>query len=98
MIGKDESGREITVTGLVYYDFYVYRYADSFAAATAIAKRIMDGQPDAVTNWMRFLKTGNSKYALDMLKIASADMTTAKPVEDCMALFESLLQELEEVQ
>lgn len=78
-----------------YYDFYVYRYADSYSAAATIAKRIMDKQPGAVENWMKFLKTGKSMYALDMLKIAGADMTTPKPVEDCMALFQDLLNQLE---
>jgi oligoendopeptidase F len=78
-----------------YYNFYVYRYADSYSAATTIAKRIMTKQPGAVEDWMKFLKIGNSMYALDMLKVAGADMTTPQPVEDCMALFEDLLNQLE---
>ena len=44
---------------------------------------------------MRFLKTGNSMYAIDMLKVAGVDMTTPKPIEDALALFEQLLTELE---
>jgi oligoendopeptidase F len=78
-----------------YYDFYVYRYADSYSAAATIARRIMEGEPNAVQDWMEFLKIGNSRYALDMLKVAGADMTTPKPIEDCMALFEDLLNQLE---
>ncbi len=78
-----------------YYNFYVYRYADSYSAAATIAKKIMSKEAGAVKNWMKFLKTGNSMYALDMLKIGGADMTTAEPVEDCMALFEDLLNQLE---
>ncbi len=80
-----------------YRNFYVYRYADSYAAAATIAKRIMAQEPEAVANWMEFLKTGNSMYALDMLKLAGADMTTPQPIEDCMALFEDLLNQLEEL-
>lgn len=78
-----------------YYKFYVYRYADSYSAAAKIAKRIMAEEPGAIDDWMTFLKTGHSMYAIDMLKIAGADMTTPEPVEDCMALFEELLNELE---
>jgi oligoendopeptidase F len=78
-----------------YYNFYVYRYADSYSAAATVAKRIMAGDPGAIDDWMTFLKTGNSMYALDMLKTAGADMTTPKPVEDCMAMFEQLLDQLE---
>ena len=80
-----------------YRDYYVYRYADSYSAAATIAKRIMAKEPEAVENWMTFLKTGNSMYALDMLKIAGADMTTPQPVEDCMAMFKDLMDQLEEL-
>jgi oligoendopeptidase F len=34
-------------------------------------------------------------YAIDMLKVAGVDMTTPKPIEDAMVLFEQLLTELE---
>jgi oligoendopeptidase F len=34
-------------------------------------------------------------YAIDMLKVAGVDMTTPKPVEDALALFEKLLNELD---
>lgn len=80
-----------------YRNFYVYRYADSYCAAAAIAKRILSNEPGAREQWMKFLKTGNSMYAIDMLKVAGVDMTTPKPIEDAMALFEQLLGELEKL-
>ncbi len=80
-----------------YRGYYVYRYADSYCAAAAIAKRILANEPGARDQWMKFLKIGNSMYALDMLKVAGVDMTTPKPIEDAMALFEQLLKELEEL-
>lgn len=78
-----------------YRGYYVYRYADSYCAAAAIAKRILQQEPGARDQWMKFLKTGNSMYAIDMLKVAGVDMTTPKPVEDALALFEKLLNELD---
>ena len=78
-----------------YRGYYVYRYADSYCAAAAIARRILRQEPGARDHWMKFLKTGNSMYAIDMLKVAGVDMTTPKPIEDAMALFEQLLKELE---
>lgn len=80
-----------------YSNFYVYRYATSYSAATALAKRIMDKDPKAVDDFMKFLGIGNSMYAIDMLKIAGVDMTTPKPVADCMAVFGQLLDELEKL-
>jgi oligoendopeptidase F len=78
-----------------YRSYYVYRYADSYCAAAAIARRIMKGEAGARDRWMEFLRTGNSRYAIDMLKVAGVDMTTAQPVAEALALFEQLLKELE---
>ncbi len=80
-----------------YRGYYVYRYADSYCAAAAIAKRIMKQEPNAREQWMKFLKTGNSMYAIDMLKVAGVDMTTPQPVYDALSLFEQLLAELEDL-
>ena len=80
-----------------YRGYYVYRYADSYCAAAAIANRIIKQEPGARDQWMKFLKTGNSMYAIDMLKVAGVDMTTPKPVEEALALFERLLGDLEKL-
>ncbi len=78
-----------------YYNFYVYKYATSYCAASNIARRIMDGEDGAVDAYMTFLKGGSSKYPVDMLKLARVDMTTAKPMEDAMKIFEGLLDQVE---
>ena len=80
-----------------YRGYYVYRYADSYCAAAALARRVIKQEPGATADWMNFLKIGNSRYAIDMLKVAGVDMTTPKPVEDALALFEQLLKELEQL-
>jgi oligoendopeptidase F len=80
-----------------YRGYYVYRYADSYCAAAAIARRILQHEPGAQEQWMKFLKIGNSMYAIDMLKVAGVDMTTPKPIEQALALFEQLLDELEQL-
>jgi oligoendopeptidase F len=78
-------------------NYYVHRYANSYCAAAAIARQILEGAGGAQDRWMQFLKTGNSRYALDMLKLAGVDMTTPQPIEEAMALFQQLLDELEEL-
>lgn len=80
-----------------YRSYYVYRYADSYCAAAAIAQKILRQEPGARENWIKFLKVGNSMYAIDMLKVAGVDMTTPKPIEEAMALFEQNLAELEKL-
>jgi oligoendopeptidase F len=78
-----------------YMNYYVHRYANSYCAAVAIANQILAHATGAQERWMNFLKTGHSRYALDMLKLAGVDMTTPQPIEEAMALFEQLLGELE---
>ena len=78
-----------------YYNFYVYKYATSYCAASNIAARIMQGEPGAKDAYLSFLKAGSSKYSIDLLKMARVDMTTPQPVEDAMGLFENLLDQTE---
>ncbi|HWQ91922.1 MAG TPA: oligoendopeptidase F [Clostridia bacterium] len=80
-----------------YSGYYVYRYADSYCAAAAIASRILKQEPGVRDQWLKFLKTGNSMYAIDMLKVAGVDMTSPKPIEDAMGLFDEMLKELEQL-
>jgi oligoendopeptidase F len=78
-----------------YYNFYVYKYATSYCAASNIASRIMKGEPGAVQAYLSFLKGGSSKYPIDLLKMARVDMTSPVPIRDAMALFEDLLDQTE---
>ncbi len=78
-----------------YYNFYVYKYATSYCAASNIARRIMNGEPGALEAYLSFLKGGSSKYPVDLLKMARVDMTTPEPMEDAMKIFEGLLDQTE---
>ncbi|MEE8170009.1 MAG: oligoendopeptidase F [Phycisphaerae bacterium] len=78
-----------------YRNFYVYQYATSYCAATNIARRILDGEPGAVSGFMAFLKSGSSDYSIKLLKLAGVDMTTQEPFEKTMELFGQQLDELE---
>ncbi|MFH0980334.1 MAG: oligoendopeptidase F [Planctomycetota bacterium] len=78
-----------------YYNFYVYKYATSYCAASNIARRILAGEPGAVEAYLEFLKSGSSQYPIDLLKRARVDMTSPEPIRDAMKLFESLLDQTE---
>ena len=51
----------------------------------------------AVDAYLGFLKSGGSKFPLETLKAAGVDMTTPKPIESTLVLFERRLGELEEL-
>ncbi|NOX57332.1 MAG: oligoendopeptidase F [Planctomycetes bacterium] len=80
-----------------YYNFYVYKYATSYCAASNIAKRIRANEDGAVEAYLSFLNAGCSQYPVDLLKIARVDMTTAEPIEDAMQIFSGLMDQAEEL-
>ena len=79
-----------------YSDFYVYQYATGYAAASAFANAILEGKENAVEKYKGFLKSGGSKYPIDILKDAGVDMTTSEPLEATIHRFNELLDMLEE--
>lgn len=80
-----------------YSSFYVYKYATGFSAATAIAEKILTEGKPAVDKYLEFLKSGGSNYPIELLKIAGVDLSTPKPIQDALDVFEKTLNELEEL-
>lgn len=78
-----------------YYDFYVYQYATGFAAATALANKVVNGTPEDVEAYLTYLKSGSSDNAVEIMKRAGVDMTKPDYLEDAFAIFEKRLNEFE---
>ena len=85
-----------------YRNFYVYQYATSIVASTALAKGVREeaalrkGTPkrDAYLN---MLASGSSKYPIDLLKDAGVDMTTPAPFEAAMKEMNAIMDEMEKL-
>ncbi len=80
-----------------YFNYYVYQYATGFSAAMALSKKIINREENAVENYLNFLKGGCSKSPIDLLKDGGVDMSTPKPIEEALDLFDSLIEELENI-
>ncbi len=80
-----------------YYNYYVYQYATGFSAAIALSQRVLNGGEKEVEDYLGFLKGGNSKTPVDLLKGAGVDMTDPKVVSDALKLFGELLDEMEKI-
>lgn len=80
-----------------YRTFYVYKYATSFCASTALAKSVLDGKEGAIEKYMTFLQSGGSDYPIEILKKAGVDMSSPEPIEQAMQLFDSLVIQMEEL-
>ena len=80
-----------------YNAFYVYKYATGYSAATAISEKILSEGKPAADSYIEFLKTGESNYPIELLKIAGVDMGSPEPIEKAMKTFEDLLNEFEKL-
>jgi len=79
-----------------FYNFYVYQYATGFSAAIALSQKILSEGESAVKAYKEnFLSAGCSKDPVSILKDAGVDMSTKKPIEDALKLFNSLIDEME---
>jgi len=78
-----------------YYNFYVYQYATSFAAAVAIAHRILNKEEGVVEKYLEFLKSGCTKDPVSLLKIAGVDLSSAKPIDEALEVFDNAIKRME---
>ncbi len=63
----------------------------------ALAKRIVEAEPDALEKYLTYLKSGSSDYPIEVMKKAVVDMTQPTYIEDAMEIFARRLDELEEL-
>jgi oligoendopeptidase F len=82
-----------------YYDFYVYQYATSLVASTAIARAIREesarGETAARDAYLGMLKAGGSKYPVELLRDAGVDVLGSKPFDAAIAEMNALMDEIE---
>jgi oligoendopeptidase F len=80
-----------------YNAFYVYKYATGLSAAIALSERVTSGGKPELNDYLSFLKSGCSKWPLELLQDAGVDMTSPAPVETALSYFERLVGELEDL-
>jgi oligoendopeptidase F len=80
-----------------HYNFYVYQYATSYIAATALAEGILEDRPGARERYLAFLKSGSTKPPVTLLQDAGVDMTTAEPIRAAMRLMNDVIDQIEEI-
>ncbi len=96
-VDRPRVGMVWSTFGHLFADYYVYQYATGISGAHALSGKILRGEPNAVENYLGFLKSGSSGYPLDVLKKAGVDLTTPKPVEETFAVMEGYIDRLEEL-
>ena len=67
------------------------------SASIALSRMVLDGGKKERDRYLKFLKSGGSKYPLDLLRDAGVDLEKPAPVNAAMARFSDLVDELEMV-
>lgn len=95
-------GTEWTFVEHFFYDFYVYQYATSIVASTALANGIREeaaakrgtARRDA---YLHMLASGSSKYPIDLLKDAGVDMSTSAPFQAAIREMNKVMDEMDKL-
>jgi oligoendopeptidase F len=80
-----------------YRAFYVYKYATGMSAAIALSRRVMEGGPEQLRQYLGFLQAGCSRDPLDLLRDAGVDMEKPEPVDTALQQFAGLVDELDQL-
>ena len=81
-----------------YSSYYVFQYATSFTAATALSDGVIAPGPrraEATKRYIQFLSAGGSKHPIDLLRDAGVDMTTDAPLELTVRKMNRVMDEIE---
>ncbi|TDQ80234.1 oligoendopeptidase F [Sphingobacterium yanglingense] len=80
-----------------YYNFYVYQYATSFTASTALSEKVLRGTDEDRKKYLNFLSSGSTKYPVDLLVDAGVDMNTSEPFDLTIAKINKVMAEMETI-
>ena len=80
-----------------YRAFYVFQYATGMSAAIALCDRVTSGGKRELDDYLNFLRGGGSKFPLELLRGAGADLEKPEAVDSALGRFAELVDELEEL-
>jgi oligoendopeptidase F len=80
-----------------YRRFYVYQYATGLVASTALAEKVLAGEPGAAERYLAFLASGGSDYPVNELRRAGVDLTTPAPFATAIGAVNRAMDEIEKL-
>ena len=78
-----------------YYNMYVFQYATSITAGTALYVNMLENGQNGVDNYKNLLRAGGSDYPYKLLKAAGVDMATPEPYQAIVARMNATMDEME---
>jgi oligoendopeptidase F len=80
-----------------YYNFYVFQYATSMAAASAFAERIASGEASEVERYLDVLRAGGSDHPYRILLQAGIDLASPEPYRALLRRMDRTMDEIEAI-
>jgi oligoendopeptidase F len=80
-----------------YYNMYVYQYATSLTAGTALYAGIVEKGQSGVENYKDLLRAGGSDYPYELLVKAGVDLATPQPYQAVVRQMNQIMDEMEEL-
>ena len=80
-----------------YMNFYLFSYAISIAVATSVASKIINGDKEALNNYLDFLKCGGDKEITETFEILGVNLEDKNVYEEAISFFTSLLDKYEKI-
>jgi oligoendopeptidase F len=80
-----------------YRNYYVFQYATSFTASSALSEKVLAGDKMATQKYLAFLSAGGSKYPIELLRDAGVDMTTSEPLDLTVRKMNRIMDEMEKI-
>ena len=78
-----------------YYNMYVFQYATSLTAGTALYSKIANEGEAGVENYKNLLRAGGSDYPYVLLRNAGVDLATPAPYQSVIIRMNAIMDEME---
>lgn len=77
-----------------YMGLYSYVYSAGLTIATQMCKRIETEGEQAIEDWKKVLKAGNTLTPVELAALGGIDITTSEPLEDTIAIIGGYIDEI----
>jgi oligoendopeptidase F len=78
-----------------YYNFYVFQYATSLIYSTAFSEKVSTHEEQAVESYLALLKSGASKYPIDLIRDAGLEPLSSEAFELTMQRMNRVIDQIE---
>ncbi len=80
-----------------YNAYYVFQYATSFTASSALSEKVLAGETGATERYLQFISAGKSKYPIELLQDAGVDMTSDESLKLTVKKMNRVMDEMEKL-